>query len=91
MTCWADYPRLNLDEPFYVLNFPKSLSRFLERHREPKESGVDNRSDVLEADIESGKIVLPSIEIKYTLALCCHDPDASLVTPGHYGFVHCVL
>ncbi|MFZ8915185.1 MAG: YbhB/YbcL family Raf kinase inhibitor-like protein, partial [Pseudomonadales bacterium] len=25
------------------------------------------------------------------LALVCHDPDAPLVTPGHYGFVHWVL
>jgi Raf kinase inhibitor-like YbhB/YbcL family protein len=25
------------------------------------------------------------------LAVVCHDPDAPLVTPGHYGFVHWVL
>ncbi len=24
-------------------------------------------------------------------AVVCHDPDAPLVTPGHYGFVHWVL
>jgi Raf kinase inhibitor-like YbhB/YbcL family protein len=24
-------------------------------------------------------------------ACICHDPDAPLVTPGHYGFVHWVL
>ncbi|HEX7038173.1 MAG TPA: YbhB/YbcL family Raf kinase inhibitor-like protein [Pseudomonadales bacterium] len=26
-----------------------------------------------------------------SFALVCHDPDAPLVTPGHYGFVHWVL
>ncbi|HPG25659.1 MAG: YbhB/YbcL family Raf kinase inhibitor-like protein [Spirochaetaceae bacterium] len=26
-----------------------------------------------------------------SLAVICHDPDAPLVTPGHYGFVHWVL
>ncbi|MBN1237600.1 MAG: YbhB/YbcL family Raf kinase inhibitor-like protein [Gammaproteobacteria bacterium] len=26
-----------------------------------------------------------------SLALVCHDPDAPLVTPGTYGFVHWVL
>jgi hypothetical protein len=24
-------------------------------------------------------------------AIVCHDPDAPLVTPGHYGYVHWVL
>lgn len=26
-----------------------------------------------------------------SFAIICHDPDAPLVTPGHYGFVHWVL
>jgi len=26
-----------------------------------------------------------------SFALICHDPDAPLVTPGHYGYVHWVL
>lgn len=26
-----------------------------------------------------------------SFALVCHDPDAPLVSPGHYGFVHWVL
>lgn len=26
-----------------------------------------------------------------SFALVCHDPDAPLVKPGHYGFVHWVL
>ncbi len=67
MTCWADDPRPNLDEPFYVLCFPKSLETFFERNRELKESGVENRSEILEAEIESGKLVLPAMEIRYTL------------------------
>ncbi len=26
-----------------------------------------------------------------SFAVVCHDPDAPLVTPGHYGYVHWVL
>ena len=26
-----------------------------------------------------------------SFAVICHDPDAPLVTPGHYGYVHWVL
>lgn len=26
-----------------------------------------------------------------SFAIICHDPDAPLITPGHYGFVHWVL
>jgi hypothetical protein len=67
ITCWADDPNPNLDEPFYVLCFPKTLEQFLVRNRELKESGVANRTDVLKSEIESGKLTLPSFEIRYTL------------------------
>lgn len=30
-------------------------------------------------------------EAAKAFAVVCHDPDAPLVTPGHYGFVHWVL
>jgi len=67
ITCWADDPSPNLDEPFYVLCFPKSLEQFLTRNDELKRAGVIDRSAVLEAEIELGKIELPKIDIRYTL------------------------
>ena len=30
-------------------------------------------------------------ETTKSFALICHDPDAPLVSPGHYGYVHWVL
>jgi hypothetical protein len=67
LTCWADDPKPNLDEPFYVLCFPKSLEQFLTRNDELKRAGVTDRAAVLEAEIEAGKILLPKIDIRYTL------------------------
>ena len=67
MTCWADDPKPNLDEPFYVLCFPKSLEQFFIRNDELKREGVIDRSAVLEAEIKSHKITLPDFDIRYTL------------------------
>ena len=67
ITCWADDPSPNLDEPFYVLCFPKSLEPFLIRNDELKRQGVTDRSAILEAEIKSGKIIMPEYDIRYTL------------------------
>ena len=67
MTCWADDPEPNLDEPYYVLCFPKSLKQFFVRNHELKEAGVADRRTVLEKEIESGKITMPQFDIRYTL------------------------
>ena len=67
ITCWADDPQPNLDEPFYVLCFPESLKQFNVRNDELKRQGVANRFAVLEAEIESGKITMPTFDIRYSL------------------------
>jgi len=67
ITCWADDPKPNLDEPFYVLCFPKSLEQFFNRNDELKREGVTDRAAVLEAEIKSRKITLPEFDIRYTL------------------------
>lgn len=67
MTCWADDPRPNSDEPFYVVCFPESLERFFKRNRDLKEGKVPNRRKVLTAEIEAGKIPLPEFAMRYTL------------------------
>jgi len=67
ITCWADDPKPNLDEPFYVLCFPKSLQQFFVRNYELKRDGATNRAAVLEAEIDAGKIVLPKFDIRYSL------------------------
>jgi hypothetical protein len=67
ITCWADDPKPNLDEPFYVLCFPKSLEQFLVRNDELKRQGIVERVAVLEKEIKSGKILLPKFDIRYTL------------------------
>ena len=67
ITCWADDPRPNLDEPFYVLCFPKSLKQFFLRNDELKRQGATDRFAVLEAEIESGKIKMPAFDIRYSL------------------------
>jgi len=67
ITCWADDPKPNLDEPFYVLCFPKSLEQFLVRNDELKRQGIVDRAAVLEKEIESGKILMPEFDIRYTL------------------------
>jgi hypothetical protein len=67
ITCWADDPNPNLDEPFYVLCFPESLKQFFVRNDELKQQGVTDRVAVLEAEIESGKITMPKFDIRYSL------------------------
>lgn len=67
LTCWADDPSPNLDEPFYVLCFPKSLEQFLNRNDELKKAGITDRTAILGAEIKSGKIRLPKIDVRYTL------------------------
>jgi hypothetical protein len=67
ITCWADDPSPNLDEPVYVLCFPESLKQFFLRNDELKQQGATDRFDVLEAEIESGEIQMPAFDIRYSL------------------------
>ena len=67
MTCWADDPRPNSDEPFYVVCFPESLRPLLTRFRELKEGKVADRRKVVSAEIEAGKIPVPKFAARYTL------------------------
>jgi hypothetical protein len=67
ITCWADDPSPNLDEPFYVLCFPESLKQFFLRNDELKQQGATDRFDVLEAEIKSGEIQMPAFDIRYSL------------------------
>jgi hypothetical protein len=85
ITCLADDPEPNLDESFYVLCYPKSLEQFLLRNDELKRAGVTDRTVVLEAEIESGKIELPDFEIRYTLRGQRYE-DAMLLTIIHVPY-----
>ena len=85
ITCWADDPEPNFDEPFYVLCFPKSLEQFFMRNDELKRAGVTDRTAVLEAEIESGKITLPDFEIRYTLRGQRYE-EAMLLTIIHVPY-----
>jgi hypothetical protein len=69
MTCWADDPRLNpnTDDPYYVVCFPESLKSLLHRIRELKDAKVTDRTKILTAEIESGKIPMPDFAVRYTL------------------------
>jgi hypothetical protein len=69
MTCWADDPRPNpsTDAPYYVLCFPESLKPLIRRIRELKDGKVTDRGKILNAEIESGKIPMPDLAVRYTL------------------------
>jgi len=69
MTCWADDPRPNpnTDAPYYVVCFPESLKPLFRRIRELKDGKVSDRGKILNAEIESGKISMPDLAVRYTL------------------------
>jgi hypothetical protein len=60
-------------------------------------SAFQNRGDIPKKYSGEGDDVSPPLiwsnapEGTRSFAVFCHDPDAPLVTPGAYGFVHWVL
>ena len=60
-------------------------------------SAFQERENIPEKFTGEGDDVSPALswsnvpESTKSFALFCHDPDAPLVTPGNYGFVHWVL
>jgi len=62
-----------------------------------KTSAFENRGRIPDKHTGVGKDVSPPLEWTHvpegtrSFAVICHDPDAPLVLPGTYGFVHWVL
>lgn len=62
-----------------------------------KSPAFENRGRIPEKHTGYGEDISPTLEWTRipegtkSLALICHDPDAPLVLPGTYGFVHWVL
>lgn len=68
MICWADDPNsTDARGAFFVLCFPKSLEPYIERGRELALEGVSDVKSVLTSEIESGKIAMPKLAVRYTL------------------------
>ncbi len=62
-----------------------------------KTSAFENRGQIPDKYTGVGEDVSPPLEWSnvpegtHSFAVICHDPDAPLVLPGTYGFVHWVL
>lgn len=62
-----------------------------------KTTAFDNRAAIPKRHTGEGEDVSPALswngapEGTKAFAVICHDPDAPLVKPGNYGFVHWVL
>ena len=68
MICWADDPNSSgARGAFFVLCFPKSLEPYIERSRELALAGVSDVKGVLTSEIESGKLAMPKLAVRYTL------------------------
>lgn len=79
MICWADDPNLSdARGAFFVVCFPKSLEQYMNRRRELGLKGVSNAAaaDIVANEIESGKIAMPKLAVRYTLR--GHSPEGAL-------------
>ena len=62
-----------------------------------KSPAFENRGAIPQKHTGEGEDISPALEWMNapeetrSFAIICHDPDAPLVTPGTYGFVHWVL
>ncbi len=62
-----------------------------------KSPAFDQRGKIPRKHTGEGEDLSPALEWAYipegtaSFAVICHDPDAPLVSPGSYGFVHWVL
>jgi hypothetical protein len=75
MICWADDPSLSdARGAFFVNCFPKSLQPF-ESRRAELGSNVD-LFDILRSEVESGRLDVPEMAIRYTLR--GHSPEGAL-------------
>ncbi len=77
MICWADDPNSSdARGAFFVVCFPKSLEPYMTRRRELALKGVSNVADIVASEIESDKIAMPKLAVRYTLR--GHSPDGAL-------------
>ena len=76
MICWGDDPNsIGARGAFFVVCFPKSLEPYMNRMRELA-SNDESMFDIVAAEIESGKIGVPQLAIRYTLR--GHSPEGAL-------------
>ncbi len=76
MICWGDDPNsIDARGAFFVVCFPKSLEPWMNRRRELA-SNDESWFDIVAAEIESGKISMPQLAIRYTLR--GHSPEGAL-------------
>lgn len=67
MICWGDDPNsMDARGAFFVVCFPKSLEPYMNRIRELASNG-ESMFDIIADEIESGKITMPKLAIRYTL------------------------
>ncbi len=86
MICLADDPNLSdAKGEIFIVCFPKSLEPYMTRKEELTLNGVSNVRDSIASEIESGKIYMPKLAVRYTLR--GHSPDGALpLTVIHVPF-----
>ena len=86
MICWADNPNLSdAKGEIFVVCFPKSLEPYWTRLQELTVKGVSNKYVTVANEIESGKIPMPKLAVRYTLR--GHSPEGALpLTVIHVPF-----
>ena len=77
MICWTDDPNSSdARGAFFVVCFPRSLEPYMTRWRELALKGVSSTRDIVASEIESGKIAMPKLAVRYTLR--GHSPEGAL-------------